>query len=239
MGDHYVPKHYLLGFAVGKSVWVYDKQTRSHYRTQAKSTANETGMYSPELESFLANDIEQPAQTVLEKIRQQKDVSSEDKVALSRYIGFMWQRVPKGRLRALTHVLPQAADELKEEMLAELDRAAAAHPDLAHLAPERRALILEIIAKQKETASPELWQKAMLENRSPRVAAAIAGMSWKFVVSERDQFLTSDNPLFFFEHEGIGRPQSELSFPISAAVCLVASNTNRHADGAYFRAFRP
>jgi len=35
--------------------------------------------------------------------------------------------------------------------------------------------------------------------------------------------LTSDNPFFFFESLGVGRPESEVSFPISSDVALWAT----------------
>jgi hypothetical protein len=75
----------------------------------------------------------------------------------------------------------------------------------------------------------------MLLHQSPRMVEAVAKMSWKFAISDDRQFLTCDNPVFFYEHEGIGRPQSELSFPISSSLALVASNRGPHLDGHFFR----
>lgn len=37
-----------------------------------------------------------------------------------------------------------------------------------------------------------------------------------------DRFITSDNPAFFFEGLGLGNPDSELTFPLSPGVALLA-----------------
>jgi hypothetical protein len=49
-------------------------------------------------------------------------------------------------------------------------------------------------------------------------------MPWHVVHSSGpDYFLTSDNPAFFFEAYGIGKPESELTFPIATDLALFAS----------------
>ena len=50
MGHHYVPRFYLRGFAHDERIWAYDKESGRHFPTQVKSIANETGMYSDDLE---------------------------------------------------------------------------------------------------------------------------------------------------------------------------------------------
>ena len=52
-------------------------------------------------------------------------------------------------------------------------------------------------------------------------------MNWLFLRSQADQFLTGDNPVFFFEHEGIGKPTSELTFPLSSNLALWATRLPR------------
>lgn len=81
MGNHYVPRYYLKGFSQddGKSICAYDKNERRCFATQVKSIANETDFYSPEVEEYLANSIEAPANGVLKKIRDRIEISADDK----------------------------------------------------------------------------------------------------------------------------------------------------------------
>jgi len=66
MGDHYVPQYYLKGFSQneGKRIWIYDKTDGVKFPTQVKSIANITEFYSREVEQYLANTIEGPANKV-------------------------------------------------------------------------------------------------------------------------------------------------------------------------------
>lgn len=61
-------------------------------------------------------------------------------------------------------------------------------------------------------------------NVSRRLVKHICAMTWRFGVSKGEsRYLASDNPLFLFEGRGIGRPESEISFPISSDKILVAN----------------
>ena len=100
MGDRYIPQHYLKGFAQngGKRIWVYDKKDGRSFPTQVKSIANETGFYSPDTELYLANEIEGPANSVLDKIRERHPLSDNDNSVLADYMVVMIKRVPQGKM---------------------------------------------------------------------------------------------------------------------------------------------
>lgn len=233
MGHHYIPKYYLRGFAVGPSIWVYDKQAKRHYQTQVKSTANEKGMYSDELEAFFTEQVEQPANRVLDKLRAHQRPDDAERRALALYLAYFWQRVPRGRERALAQI-PGAAEEIRAELVRGLDLAAVQMPEKADRAQSVKDQVSAIIERHKASPSVDIWRESMLLNRSPRMIEAVAGMSWKFAISDALQFLTCDNPVFFYEQEGVGRRQSELSFPISSSLALVASNQRPDVDGTFF-----
>ena len=55
---------------------------------------------------------------------------------------------------------------------------------------------------------------------SPRYAELLYTMTWRVVVSNSEKFITSDNPTHFFEDYGIGRPESEVYFPLAPDVGL-------------------
>jgi hypothetical protein len=45
-------------------------------------------------------------------------------------------------------------------------------------------------------------------------------MNWQFLISKEITYITSDNPLFFFSHEGIGPITAEVTIPFSSTVAL-------------------
>ena len=56
-------------------------------------------MYSDELESHLATQVEDPAKPAISKLRARERLSTEESLALAKYIVVLWKRVPKARER--------------------------------------------------------------------------------------------------------------------------------------------
>lgn len=53
---------------------------------------------------------------------------------------------------------------------------------------------------------------------------AVASMTWRMAFTRGPQFfVTSDNPAFFFEGFGIGKPESEVAFPLAPDLALMGS----------------
>jgi hypothetical protein len=95
-----------------------------------------------------------------------------------------------------------ANGEIIARRLAELEQA---HRKLIHTPPE------SVTAQNK---SP--WPR-------PKYVELIYFMMWRVVSSDSgDKYLTSDNPAFFFEAYGIGTANSEITFPISSSIALIA-----------------
>ena len=225
MGNHYVPRYYLKGFSQndGKTIYVYDKTERRCFTTQVKSIANETDFYSPEVEKYLSDVIEGPANDVIKKIRHRVELSAIDKQVLAAYMTCMMKRVPKGKER-LKKVAPGAAEEVRRNLHRQLEIAAGENPEKADIAQKRKAEIDEIIDKYAKDPPKEFWLTNMPPENSPNVLAALGNMTWRFLTfDEYPTFLTSDNPLFFFTGMGIGKPESEVTFPISSHIALWAT----------------
>ncbi len=226
MGHHYVPRFYLRGFAIDEAIWAYDKHINRSFSTQVKSIANETGMYSDELEDHLATQVEDPAKPAILKLRAKERLTPEERLALAKYIVVLWKRVPKARERVIAR-LPQVADEVHDNLRSQLDQLAEQSPDLVDKVDQWRIRIAEVIAKQRQNPSPEIWYHSIRSQSNPKVVDALLSMNWVFLHSERHQFLTGDNPVFFFEHEGIGKPTSELTLPLSSSIALWATRLPR------------
>jgi hypothetical protein len=59
-------------------------------------------------------------------------------------------------------------------------------------------------------------------------------MKWRFFTAPSGHgFLTGDNPVFYFKSLGLGHAASEVSFPISTEVALVASWVENHREGFF------
>jgi hypothetical protein len=225
MGDHYVPRYYLKGFSQneGKTIYVYDKIEQRCFATQVKSIANETDFYSPEVEEYLANVIEAPANDVLKKIRSRVEISGTEKQPLSAYMTCMMKRVPRGRVK-LKEVAPGSADKVRQKIDLLLKVAAAEQPEKAAFIEKRRLEIGEIIDRYAKDPPKEIWLTNMPPEKSPRVLGALSSMTWRFLLfDEYPGFLSSDNPFFFFASMGIGKPKSEVTFPISSNITLWAT----------------
>jgi hypothetical protein len=228
MGNHYLPQHYLLGFADGKKLWGHDLTMGRSFPTQVKSAANETEMYTNEIESHLANVVEGPAQAVIDRIRNRISLSSKDRELFANYVIAMWKRVPAGRSRVAGHI-PRFAETIRVQVISEIEALAHAEPHLAETAEKRKAEVNQIISSYKENPPDYFWHHTLKSGATPRTIQGLISMDWCFLITTGEHFVTCDNPVFFFESEGIGADQAELSMPISSEICFWASrgNSNR------------
>ena len=225
MGHHYIPQYYLRGFCpdFGQTIWVYDKKKARKFSTQIKNIANICGLYTQGLEKYLSDDIENPANRVLEKIHDRAQLTTTDKLAFSKYISVMWKRVPSGmsRLKKLT---PGIAEDLRENFHREFNEIVADNPSNSALIQRRKVEIDEILDRYSKEPPQGIWHSVIPADRTPRMVTTIAKMTWRFLTfDEKPAFFTGDNPVFFFSDTGIGRIDSELSFPISSNVTLWAT----------------
>ena len=225
MGHHYVPQFYLRGFGSHGRIWAHDRERQTSFQSTVKGVANENGMYSEEIESFLANKIEAPAMSALTKIRQHEKISGDEKIALARYIVFLWKRVPENRERAL-QAIPDIANKVHEEISAELDAAAIANPEFTDRTESLKLRLAAAIEDRKNNPSSELWYSSFTSETGLRLVEALVSMNWVFMLSSQLQFLTSDNPAFIFKSDGIGNSSSELSLPLSSSVALWATRSS-------------
>lgn len=225
MGHHYLPQHYLLGFAEGVKLWGHDVAANRSFRTQVKSLANETGMYTEELERHLANVVEGPAQDVIDRARKRLKLRDEDREVLATYIIAMWKRVPAGRNRVAGHI-PALAETMKIQVVQQLDELAASEPDLAESANKRKEEVQQMISAYKENPPDYFWHQTLKRGATPGTVQGLLSMDWHFLVSPGEDFITCDNPTFFFQSVGIGASESELSFPLSSEICFWANRRN-------------
>jgi len=225
MGHHYLPQYYLKGFTetADNMLWAYEKGTGKKFKTQIKSLANITDFYSEETEQYLANDIEGPANAVLDKIRGQHLINDDDKNIFAEYMAVIWKRVPRAK-EDLKKMAPRLADGIAKKLSGDLDHIIGKNPQKAELMEKRRREIDDILSIYAVDPPREIWLENIPPERTPRIVGAIKAMNWSFwEFNERPVFLTCDNPLFYFRGMGVGKPDSEISFPISNHIVLWAT----------------
>ena len=223
MGDHYTPRKYLLGFcdpAASGHLWAYDKLTKRHFRTTVGNVAHENGFYSPEDEAELNRCVEMPANPVLDNLRSGKPITAEDRIKLALYIATFIYRVPHKR-ELFARGAPEVFEESLEKFRGFLEQASAAGAIKLEVLQYRMGELDAV--RKKYAGDPALLIQEQLRSPWPceEVCELIFRMNWRLLRSSGPSyFMTSDNPAFFFSSMGLGKPESELSFPLSTELLL-------------------
>jgi len=240
MLTHYVPLYYLRGFAEQgerEIIWVFDKTTGHSFATQPQKVAAEHDYYPEEVDQFLANLIEDPCNKMLRRIREELLFSVEDKNEFSQYILAMIRRVPRHRERLYHEVLPDALEDTVFKWRATIQSLM----DEGRLDSATYSRRMSEIDRIEEEWKQDLPEEMKPENQppqiSPRVVNSLALMHWTFVIAEGpSKFLTSDNPVFYTEGIGMGKPESELMFPLSTRLALWVKRIPISEDCAFHHA---
>jgi hypothetical protein len=234
MGDHYIPQYYLKGFTGNDDlIWVYEKGNQRKFVTRVKNIAHENDFYSREIEQYLANEVEAPANQVLSKIRSREPLLSSDKLALSTYMVALLKRVPDSKRR-----LKQRAPEITQKMRADIDskiiNIITAEPAKTEYLERKRSAIHGILDKYAKDPPKKVWLNTIPPDTASKPLELMQQMTWLFLVYESARvFITSDNPVFFFAGLGIGNAESEITFPISSNIILWANWRSDLQDGYY------
>jgi hypothetical protein len=223
VGKHYVPQKYLKGFAdtaEPQKIWMYDKKLGSFTHPTIKSAAQERDFYDSKTEIRLNEQIERPANVIIDKLRNRQQIEERERLVLAIYIGTTIMRVPRRRSRALS-ILPKAIDRVLQEVADGLLARNKDDPTVRTLTDEDiKAIRTSLIADPPAGAIEAIREPWASEN----VIQHVYNMQWRIVASAGPSFfLTSDNPASHFEAIGIGRPQSELVFPIATDLALIAN----------------
>jgi hypothetical protein len=225
MGNHYVPQKYLKGFAESRNpdiIWMYDKKLHQFANPSIKQIAQESAFYSAEVERQLNEFVERPANLVLDKLRDQVRINDLERIHLAIYIATMLYRVPRRRTRAFS-MLPSVLEKTINEVTAEVQ-------EWARVAEDRDLVKCRLaeIERAKQSLRNKTPDVIIEQIRTPwaskQMISLVSAMSWEIVHSGGpNYFLTSDNPVYFFEAFGMGKPKSELTFPIATDLALFAS----------------
>jgi hypothetical protein len=251
---HVLPKLYLKGFVVKKDepfVWVYqrgqpynpgsnrynhrDKIEKNPYVDTITNAGAELDFFadpqkdgSKDFETFenILESLEKPANAIFDKLRAHQVIDREEKYIFSRYIVLMQRRVWAGR-------------EQVKELLPEI--IAGSKPSREYLEKTKLPNTPKLQAKWKievEKLSSQPDHHIKVHNHLAAIAPnsfmvlALQEMTWTFYVASNPcAFFTGDNPVFVPKNNGLGKNNSELSFPISNDVVLNASWDRKRKEG--------
>lgn len=230
--NHYLPKKYLLRFADAEGrVWLHDKYKPDSAHPGVRVIGNQLGLYSREVEASLNLETEVPSHEVFDKVTANMPLSENNRAALAKYIVLMWKRVPTAKVRSLSR-MPEIVDAVHDDLMSEIDAIVAADPSYREKAENARVRAKLYMDAVKAEPPSNLWYDSFNLDEISNSEEALLSMNWVFLRSEKHEFLTSDNPVFFFPDEGVGRPQSELTFPVSDSLALWATRQPRK-QGSY------
>jgi hypothetical protein len=226
MGQHTLPQYYLHGFAQPKKekLWMYEKGKEHPLLLPIRGIAQENKLYG-NVESYLAEEIENPANNVLKKISCRDSVSADDKKALSKYIFVFTKRVPAA-FKRFQNSAPKIAKDNMDELDRYLRDYEAKNPDRAGHCNKIRKNAQRIMDDLVKNPSKEVWAGAIQSNNG-NAQEFLNQMTWTFYVcKDPDIFITSDNPVFIHRSIGVRPKHSDMSFPILKNISLLASWQN-------------
>lgn len=178
MGQHYIPQYYLKGFASSPDltkIWVYQKGSDVGFSAGIGQVANENNRWTSKVEDHLANNIENPANKVLDKIRNREKLDQQNRNLLALYITNMYLRVPQGLNRMKEHA-PEILDEIHTETRDTIYKLLDQHPEKTEILNRRLIELPEIISKFKEEFPRSAWYQNLIKNSLERVQHIIPKM---------------------------------------------------------------
>jgi hypothetical protein len=227
MGYHYVPQHYLRRFAdpaAPKSIWLYDKKGGKARRVPILKVAQSRGFYTSDQERKLGQLIEGPANLVILKLLAQQSLTDDERLKLAFFIATMLKRVPYRRRKTYENIVPPVLQKTIADARTDLVRAAHANAADPLVLSYQLAQISAFEEKLKVELPDQIHDAVRSPWPTPKVVIALYDLAWRVVATDDSvHYLTSDNPAFFFEQFGVGKEESELTFPLSSSVCLHAS----------------
>jgi len=226
MGQHSVPRRYLRNFELSghpNCIWLYDKNGSRPRVANISKVAQQRSFYDPAVERELAEGVEQPANKVIQKLRDGRLLSESERRELALYLAVMLMRVQERRKRA-TAMLPGVLDSVIKRAREDIV-AVGISSDIEQSVIERILARLEVLHATYAADPPDVVRNRIKSPWPPKAIFEILyEMTWRVLKSSGPSFfLTSDNPAFFFLGLGLGTPEAEFCMPLSTTHAIHAS----------------
>lgn len=244
--QHYLPQMYLRGFAVGDSIWVYDRQ-KDEYREQGiantavqkdyYTVVDGSGAKNRQVERILA-DIEGKAAEAIRLADKRATLTDEQRAALAVFVALLKVRTPNfeksfadAQDQLFKKVL-KATMNSEERITASIAAYEREKGKKLSLAPKD---LLELFQSGQFKIEPHRNQSvALMIELSSEFALLLAQMDWVFAHAPEDaEFITSDVPFGiippkdwkregFFSGVGILTPGAVKAIPLTGKTLLLA-----------------
>ncbi len=226
MGHHSVPQRYLKAFQAPASpghIWASDKQGPVCNLLPIKRVAQSPAFYQLADEHALTYGVEVPGGDAIDRLRHEGRLDEAQRRDLTYYIATQIRRVPNAR-DWFERLVPEAMDDVFARRRASLRSAAAAPPATADTLAARLAGV-DALEKRFRARPPDTLRE-QCETPWPFESwlFAIHSMYWRLLRAKGSaQFLTGDNPAFFFEGFGLANEECELILPLTPELLLHCS----------------
>lgn len=223
MGYHYVPQEYLREFSVAgdrATIWAFNRKSGVGSVLPIVRVAQSPGYYDDDTERRLNFEVEGPAHSALARFRAGSLPEAEDRLRLAVYVATMMKRVPARRRRSMV-LVPVVIDDVISEVRELIDEWRQ-QPTATDAMIQRRTAEVEAFAAKAAVAPPDA---VLSQVRSPwpseQHVELLLAMTWRIVQADPlNQFITSDNPAYFFEAYGLAREAAEVTFPLAPDLAL-------------------
>src|SRR5947209_5950801 len=101
MGHHFVPQAHLRPFQAPDApgmIWVYPREDEPRL-VPIKNVAQSSGFYDDDVERDLNTYVEGPANPILDKLRRDEFIDTDERLQVALYLATMVKRVPRSRER--------------------------------------------------------------------------------------------------------------------------------------------
>ena len=233
--QHVVPRFYLRNFTQSDGeLWTHDCISGSARKTTPEKTAYETNIYSPLgedgeridlIEDTLAK-IESQAASIYPDLLSFRALSDVAKLDFAVFLATMFARSP-AQLRQFAKIMGQMAlwagkHEMERDYLVKRESGELSAADVA---------VREILHNDEMyTMNVDRRVGLLAFQQAETLAHVMTGMTWNYEISESQQLVTSDNPMFWVKGGGpadlgtygfgLGNPYAVIPFPLSPSVVL-------------------
>ncbi|TQV68337.1 DUF4238 domain-containing protein [Denitrobaculum tricleocarpae] len=233
--QHFVPRFYLSNFTNDEGkLWTHDSLKNTLRQTTPDKTAYEKNFYSPVNEDGSRSDfiedslskIEGVTSKIIPDLLSLKALDQETKSDFAIFLATMFSRSP-AQLRQIAAFYGEVADWVGTQSIETENRRKEEEGQLT----EQDIKFQEFIRnKENYEMSVDRRVGLMAFKQSENLAAIMVKMNWTFEVSDTQELLTSDNPVFWIDAGpdpvsntygfGLKHPQAVIPFPLSSSVIL-------------------
>lgn len=246
--QHVVPRFYLRHFTQPDGeLWTHDCVTGTARRSTPEKTAYETNIYTPTgedgaridlIEDTLAT-IESQAASVYPELLAFKPLDTIAKLDFAAFLATMFARSP-AQLRQFAQIMGQMALWAGRH---EMDRDFREKEALGEVSTVDRAIQKILHSNDMYTMNVDRRAGLLAFQQAEGLMNLMSQMNWSYEISENQQLVTSDNPVFWVKGGGspdlpgygfgLGNPDAVIPFPLSPGVIL---RLDWRCDGAWKKA---